>query len=119
MVGLKKIHRWNFRELVRPRGFEPLTFGIGMQNNRAYIARAIVYLFGVMRRPAPILLLVQYVRLAPFVTLYADGDRRLSVPASDAVTTRAILVVGKSERCTMVSPHALVIGGRLKIGLLA
>ena len=42
MVGLKKIHRWNFRELVRPRGFEPLTFGIGMQNNRAYIARAIV-----------------------------------------------------------------------------
>ena len=26
MVGLKKIHRWNFRELVRPRGFEPLTF---------------------------------------------------------------------------------------------
>ena len=31
----------NFRELARPRGFELLTFGIGMQKNCAYIVRAI------------------------------------------------------------------------------
>ena len=35
-------NRWDFNGLVRPSGFEPLTFGIGMQNNYAYIARAIV-----------------------------------------------------------------------------
>ena len=32
-VGLRKRNLWNFSGLVRPRGFEPLTFGIGIQRS--------------------------------------------------------------------------------------
>ena len=55
-----------------------------------------------MRRLTQICVIDQCVSFAPFVTPYADEDRRPSVPTSDAVTTGAILVTGKSERCTNV-----------------
>ncbi len=73
---------WNFRKLARPRGFEPLTFGIGMQNNWAYIARALVWLVGAMRRYTQICLIDQHVRFAPFVTFYPDRGRSYLAPCS-------------------------------------
>ena len=46
--------------------------GIGMQTNHAYIARAILKIFGAMRCRTHVCLVIQYVTFVQSATFYAD-----------------------------------------------
>ena len=56
--------------------------GTGMQNNRAYIVRAIVLIIGAMRRVIDFSFGIQSVTFTHFVTFCAEASRPFLVPCS-------------------------------------